>query len=241
MAELNFEITGVEPERFAAAPLLRFKLRVGEATPAGEPPTPVHGALLRCQIRIEPARRRYSATEQAKLLDLFGRPERWGQTLRPFAWAQVSTALPRFTGAGTFDLPVPCSYDFELAATKYFDALENGEIPLCFLFSGTVFYEAADGGMQVAPIAWEKEAYYRLPAATWQTLMELYYPNRAWLGLRKDVFDRLLQYKTRHGLPSWEKTLESLLAGERELALLPSPPSRGARGEEWIKPWTAPS
>ena len=111
---------------------------------------------------------------------------------------------------------MPCSYDFSLAATKYFAALEGGDLPLCFLFSGTIFYEAADGALQVAQIPWEKEATFRLPAATWRALMDLYYPNSAWLCLRKDVFDRLDQYRSRQGLPTWEQALERLLASSEE-------------------------
>jgi hypothetical protein len=215
MPELNFQVDGAEPERYAAAPLLLFKLRVTEA---GTPPAPVHAVALRCQVRIEPARRRYTAAEQQRLLDLFGTPERWGQTLRPMLWAQVSAVVPSFSGGCAVDLAVPCSFDFSLAATKYFDALEGGDIPLCFLFSGTIYYEAADGALQVTQVPWEKEAYFRLPAAAWRSLMDAYYPNTAWLGLRKDVFDRLSRYKSRQGLMTWERTLERLLSVAEEAA-----------------------
>jgi hypothetical protein len=212
MPDLNFQVIGAEPERHAAEPLLLFKLRVTET---GTPPTPVHAVTLRCQVRIEPVRRRYTAAEQGRLLGLFGTPERWGQTLRPMPWVQVCAAVPSFTGGCTVDLAVPCSFDFNLAATRYFDALEGGEIPLCFLFSGTIFYEAAEGGLQVAQVPWEKEACSRLPAETWRGLMDVYYSNTAWLGLRKDVFERLSRYRTRRGLLTWEQTLERLLsAGE---------------------------
>jgi hypothetical protein len=218
MLDLNFKVEGAEPERVAAAPLILFKLRVAERVAAAASPTPVHAVALSSQIRIEPARRRYGAGEQERLVDLFGTPDRWGQTLRPLLWTHASVVVRPFAGSTEVDLPVPCSYDFSLAATKYFDALEGGEIPLCFLFSGTIFYEGADGGLQVAQVPWDKEAYFRLPAATWKALMDLYYPNSAWLCLRKDVFDRLSEYKSRRGLPTWEQTLESLLAAEKELA-----------------------
>ncbi len=171
---------------------------------------------LRCQVRIEPAKRRYEAHQQGRLLDLFGTPERWGQTLRPMLWTHVSTVVPPFKGNTAVDLPVPCSYDFNLAATKYFHALDGGDIPLCFLFSGTIFYEAAEGALQVAQVPWENQASFRLPAATWRELMELHYPNTAYLCLRKDVFDRLDQYRSRRGLPSWEQALERLLVAAEE-------------------------
>jgi len=209
MPDLHFEVEGAEAQRFAASPSLLFKLRLTET---GKPPAPIQTVVLRCQIRIEPARRRYTDIERERLLDLFGTPERWGQTLRPMLWTHAVAVVPSFAGAAAVDLPVPCTYDFSVAATKYFGGLEGGEIPLCFLFSGTIFYEAEDGALQATQIPWEKEAYYRLPAATWQGLMDLYYPNSAWLNLHKDVFDRLSRYKSRQGLPTWEKALERLLA-----------------------------
>lgn len=216
MPELNFEIEGAEPQRFAAVPMLLFKLRVTEAVGARGRTTPIHAVALRCQVRIEPVKRRYHAEQQEQLLDLFGTPDRWGQTLRPMLWTHVSAVVPPFTGGTTVDLPIPCSYDFNLAATKYFAALDDGDLPLCFLFSGTIFYETPDHGLQVAQISWEKEAYFRLPAATWHEMMERHYPNSAWLCLRKDVFDLLNEYRNREGLPTWEQTLERLLSATEE-------------------------
>jgi hypothetical protein len=210
MPDLSFQVESVAPERDAGAPLLLFRVRITEKS--GEP---VQSALLRCQIRIEPARRSYTPAEKERLRDLFGTPEHWGQTLRPWLWTHTVVVAPAFAGAAVVDLPVPCSSDFSRAATKYFDALA-GDIPLCFLFSGTVFYEAADGGLQVAQIPWDREANFRLSAAAWQELMERYYANSAWLCLRKDVLDRLSRYKSRRGLATWEQALEALLAAAEE-------------------------
>lgn len=216
MPELDFRVEGAEPHRFAAEPLLLFKLRVSEIVAAGAPTTPIQAIALRCQLRIEPARRRYESGEQERLLDLFGTPERWGQTLRPMLWTHVTAIVPPFEGTGTVDLPVPCSFDFNLAATKYFAAIRDGDLPLCFLFNGTIFYEAAGVALQVSQISWEKEASFRLPAATWRGLMDLHYPNGAWLHLRRDVFDRLDLYKARQGLPTWDGVMERLLTAAEE-------------------------
>jgi hypothetical protein len=212
MLDLTFDVEKAEPVRFAAAPLLAFTLRLAQATAVE--PVPVHAVALRCQLRIEPTRRRYDGGEPERLLDLFGEQHRWGQTLRSMLWTHASVTVPAFSGSTSVDLPVPCSYDFNVAATKYFGALEGGDIPLCLLFSGTIFYEGEDGALQVAPIPWEKEANYRLPVQVWQEMMEHYYPNSAWLCLRKDVFDRLHRYKSRRGLPTWEQALESLLPAD---------------------------
>ncbi|MGI8549897.1 MAG: DUF6084 family protein, partial [Dehalococcoidia bacterium] len=111
-----------------------------------------------------------------------------------------------------------CTYDFNVAATKYFYALEDGEVPLTLLFSGTVFYATEDGQLQISQVPWEKEASFRLPVQVWKQMMALYYPNSAWLRLRQEVFDRLYQYKLRSGLPDWEQALENLLRSAEEVA-----------------------
>lgn len=213
MPDLSFAVTGAEAPAHAAAPTLIFALGI-ENTPADER---IHSIALRCQIRIAATRRLYSAGEKARLLEVFGEPERWHETVRTTLWTHASTVVPRFTGSTTAPLAVACTYDFEVTGTKYFDALADGEIPLLFLFSGTVFYEGAGGRLQVAPIAWDREAEYRLPVARWREMIERYYPNSAWIRLRKDVFDQLYRYKAAHGLPTWEDALARLLeAGGEE-------------------------
>lgn len=222
MPDLDFKIESVDAVPYAVAPTLAFKLRIspegradtsGQASPAqGQLIAPIHSVSLRCQIRIEPGRRRYSSEEQAKLGELFGEPHRWGQTVRSMLWAHASIVVPPFSGATLIDLPVPCTFDFNVATTKYFDALADGLVPLSFLFSGTIFYPGSeDGALQIDQISWEKEAEFRMPVPIWRRMMELYYPNTAWLCLRKDVFDRLQEYKRGRAIPSWEKAVESLL------------------------------
>ena len=207
MPQLSFAIEDARPEPHAAAPLLLFRLRVTNAT--GEP---IHGALLRCQVRIEPAARRYEAGEAERLRDVFGPREMWGDSQRPLLWTHVSHSLPSFTGSATVDLPVPCSLDLNAAGTKLFRALEGGEVPLLFLFSGTVFFASASGALQVAQVPWELEARFRLPVATWQSLVDLHYPDQAFLLVRKDFLTKLDAVKVRRGFPTWEQALESLLA-----------------------------
>ena len=212
MPDLAFTIELAEVAPFAAAPLLMFKLRVAN-TPAHED---IASITLQCQIQIEAPRRRYAPAEQDRLEDLFGVPQRWGETLRTMLWTHTTAIVPPFTGECTVELPVPCSYDFNVAATKYFHALEEGEIPLLLLFSGTVFYRDADDGLQAALIPWHKEAAFRLPVSLWREMMARYYPNGAWLCLQREVFDRLSRYKTRHGLTSWEQAVAGLLDGVEE-------------------------
>jgi hypothetical protein len=209
MPELTYAIEGAAPVPFAAIPQVALRLRV---TDADADPCAISGVALACQIRIEPARRRYQVAEKERLLDLFGAPTRWGQTLRGLLWTHVSVNIPPFSGEITVDLPVPCTFDFNVAATKYFEALEDGEVPLCLLFSGTVFHAGDDGALQASPIPWNKEAEFRLPVRVWREMMDQYYPNTAWLCLRRDIFDRINQVKMRRGIPTWEQALEFLLA-----------------------------
>ena len=129
----------------------------------------------------------------------------------PETRATSSVVVPPFTGSTTVDLPVPCSYDFNVAASKYFHAMENDEVPLLLLFSGTIFYEGPDQTLQVAQIAWDKEAAFRLPVNVWKQMMDHYYPNSAWLCLHKGAFNRLYQFKSRNSLTSWEAAIEKLL------------------------------
>jgi len=208
--DLNFQVEGAEAIAFAASPLLAFKLRITNAN-AEEP---IHSVALRCQIQIEVTRRRYSQQDQERLLDLFGEPERWGQTLRNMLWTHANAVVPPFTGSTIVDLQVPCTFDFNVAAAKYFYGLEDGEVPLNLMFSGTVFYANDEGNLQVSQISWDKESRYRLPVSAWQQMMDIYYPNSAWLCLRRDVFDRLYQYKVKRGIPTWEQALEGLLKNE---------------------------
>ena len=155
-------------------------------------------------------------------MDLFGEPDRWSRTLGRMLWTHATTVVGPFTAQTTADLPVPCTFDFTVAATKYFAGLDEGEIPLVVQFSGTVFYLTAKG-LQVSIIPWDREARFRLPVATWREMIDVHYPHCAWLRLGKETFDRLHAYKLRHGLATWEQALERLLAAEGPVAPAPSP------------------
>jgi hypothetical protein len=210
--ELQFKVEAVEVMASAATPTLCLRLAI-----ANRGAEHIHSVALAVQLQIEPARRRYSPAEKQALSDFFGEPERWASTVRPLFWTTVNAVVPSFAGCTSFDLPVPCSFDFNVAATKYFQALDDGEVAVALLFSGTVFY-LDDDSVRVAPIAWSQEASCRIPLRVWQQMMTLHYSNSAWLTLRRDVFERLCRYKVRHGLPTWEQMMEHVLAaaGDRE-------------------------
>jgi len=206
MPDLRFQVTGAAPVPYASAPSLALQLRI-ENTPQEE----IRSVALACQIRIETTRRHYSEAEQQRLTDLFGEPPRWGQTLRSMLWAQASATVPPFCESTVIDLPVACTFDLTVATAKYLNGLKDGCVPLTFLFSGSIFYADAEGALQVSQIPWSSEAAYALPVAVWKRMMDAYYPNTAWLCLRRDVAERLDRYRTARGLATWEQALESIL------------------------------
>ena len=206
MAELTFDCTGARAERFSVAPAMTLALRISETT--GQR---VDAIALRCQIRIEPARRRYSDAEAERLNDLFGDTARWADTLKPVQFANIAVMVPGFTGSTDVDLPVPLSYDLEIGSTRYFAGLEGGEVPLLLLFSGTVF--ALSGGtFGVQQVPWSKEASYRLPVALWREAVDAHFPNSAWVKMSLPTLDQLQRFKSRRALPTWDATIAALLA-----------------------------
>ena len=212
MPDLSFEVIDAGVEAYSVLPTLIFKLRIVNAVEEEQ----IQNVMLKTQIMLSVTRRSYNANEKARLEELFGTPERWGTTLHTFLWTHVTTVVPRFKGSTVVDLHIPCTYDMEVQSTKYFNALEDGEIPLNFLFSGTIFYEGENRNLQVGQVSWSEEANYRLPVALWKQAIETSFPNSAWIRLHKDVFDQLYQYKINHGLITWEDTLERLLRASSE-------------------------
>lgn len=211
MSSYAFSVTEIVPEPYAVTPQLTARLRIEEST--GQP---IHAIALRAQVRIEPQRRHYDDLEQGRLRGLFGTQDRWAQTLRPFLWMQCNTTVQGFTGVTETDLVLPCTYDFDVTGSRYLHALGTGTVPLNLLFSGTVFTRGSTG-FGVEQVPWDCEAAYQLPVQAWQQTMASYYPHTGWLRLDHDVLDQLADYRARHGLISWEETVQTLLAADGEV------------------------
>jgi hypothetical protein len=203
--ELAFAVEGAGRLEHAATPTLCFALRIESAG------APVRSILLDTQIQIAARRRPYDAAAHDRLFELFGAPSEWGTTLRTLLWTRTTLVVPPFSGSTVVQLPVACSYDLEVTASRYFDALADGDVPLEFLFSGAIFYSGASGQLQTVRISWNHEAEYRLPVRVWKETMEHHFRGTAWLRVRKESFDRLSAYKSRRALPSWDDALDSLL------------------------------
>ena len=222
MTDLSFTCLDVTFERYAIAPTLLFRLRVDEAAQRR-----VRAIALRCQFRIEPQRRGYGEPEAQRLVELFGERSRWGDTLKPFQFANSSTVVASFTGSIEVDVAVPCSYDMEVAAGRYFHALEEGEIPFILLFSGTVFGDG-EKGLWVEQVPWHAEARYRVPVKLWREMMDIHFPGSGWLRLQRETLDALAEFRTVRTLPSWDDTILAVLAAAQQP---PSGADLSARGE----------
>jgi hypothetical protein len=213
MFDLVFDCVDCKPDVYAASPTLVFKLRIAETTGSR-----LHSIGLRCQIRIEPQKRRYSATESEHLTDLFGTPDRYGDTLHPMQLATVPVNVQGFSGSTEVDLPVTFSYDLEVATGRYFNGLVDGEIPLILLFSGTGFYRGDDGAIVAGQVPWDKEATYRLPVSVWREMIDTFFPNSGWLMLQKDTIDALTVFKSREAVAGWDDVMALLLKRAAEAA-----------------------
>jgi hypothetical protein len=206
--ELGFSVVDVEPWEYAVVPTLRFRVRIESL--GGQP---IRSLALATQIRIAVTRRPYGPAAQERLVEVFGDPAGWGQTLRSLLWTHTTLVVQAFTESTVVDMPVACTYDFDVVAAKYLHALEDGDVPLELLFSGTMFYADERGLLRTALISWDKEAECRLPVRVWRDTMNHYFPGTAWLRLRKETFDRLYAYKAGRALPTWEHAVDALLEG----------------------------
>ncbi len=168
MLELSFRIDRAYPANPEAHSLaLAFRLNIGADGPPG---TVVESVLLHYFVRVEPQRRTYGPGARARLFDLFGASERWARPQRSLAWTNGGVIVPRFRGCAEIELPVACPIDDREAAVKYFEALEEGDVPLTFQFSGTIFHRAGESPTQVSPIPRDATATFLLPVRVWREL-----------------------------------------------------------------------
>ena len=210
MSSYSFSVVDIFAEAYAAAPQLTARLRIEETS--GQT---IHAIALRAQVRIEPQRRGYDESDETGLRALFGDRDRWVNTLKPFLWMQTNAMVQGFTGITEVDLPLPCTYDFDVTGSRYLHAVGAGSVPLTLLFSGTVFTKGPSG-FGVQPVPWDCDAPYQLPVGVWKQMMDFYFPGTGWIRLDRDVVSTLADYKSRHGLTTWDETLQTLLAAEAE-------------------------
>jgi hypothetical protein len=203
--ELTIGIEGVAAAAQAVLPTLQFRARLRST---GR--DPVRSVSLETHIRIATDRGSYCEEDQRRLADLFGGPVGVSRPRPSLLWARANTQVPEFAGETRVEIPVICTYDFEVVAARFLHALTGGEVPLEFWFSGAVFY-GVDGQLRAWRLPPETEASFRMPVRVWRELMEQYFPGTAWLRLDRDVFEALTAYRAQRTLTSWTETVRSLL------------------------------
>lgn len=204
----EFEVIGVRALKRSAAPALAFTVRVADGSPRS-----IFTIALTSLITVEPAKRSYDEASRERLVELFGAPERWSATAQSFRWGQIDSLVPAFETETEFELRLDCSYDLELAATKYFAGVGDGEAPLRFHFNGTVFYPGEDGRMQMVQLPWDRSARFGMPVATWREMIAAHYPHRSWIPADRETVARLERLKVERGLPTFDAALAALLDG----------------------------
>jgi hypothetical protein len=228
--EPDFEVLSARTVRYAAAPMLALELKVAE--PSGRT---VYMIALTIQLMIDPARRRYDDATRAKLLELFGEPERWAVTTRSLVWCKLDVLVPAFTGSTVVSVPISCSYDLELAAAKYLYSLPDGEAPLALHFNGIIYYRGDDGRMQMVLVPWTKSIDFRMPVSVWRDTVEHYYPKTGWVALHSETLEALQQAKLDRGLATLDACVRALIdeaSGEPVASGPPANKASGARGRE---------
>ena len=200
------EITGAAHVPFAAAPTMRFQALAREPDAI-----PVQSIALSAQVMIDPARRGYDQATRERLAELFGAPERWAPSTSGLAWARVAVTVPAFSREAPFEIEVPCTYDLEVAAAKYFYALPDGVVPLSFHFNGSVFYHDGDGRLQMTPISWSTTARYGMAVSAWRAMIAEHYPGGGWVRVGDDTLERLHTLRAQRGLSTVDDLLRELL------------------------------
>ena len=132
-------------------------------------------------------------------------------TTRSLVWMQLDVLVPAFTGTTVVPVPLPCSYDQELAASKYLYSLPDGEAPLALHFNGTIYYPGDDGALQMVLLSWDKSIDFRMPVSVWRETIEHYFPNTAWIALRSQTLDALRRAKLERGLATLDAAVQALV------------------------------
>lgn len=206
--EPEFAVTGAAHLAYAATPTMVFSATVTDVTEHE-----IQSVVLSVQVMIDPARRGYEPETRERLAELFGPPASWTPSTQALAWARVAAVVPGFVGSAAFAVEVPCTYDLEVAAAKYFYALADGEVPLSFHFYGTVFYRGPDGGLQVVPVPWSCTSQFKMPIGAWRAMIAEHYPGGGWIRLQEETLSALHARRAARGLPSFDACIDELLEG----------------------------
>ena len=156
MSELAFTIVDARVEPYAVIPTLVFRSKSPRARAS-------RFMRSRCAARSRSSRGNGAIASAKKSARLSFSARRIAGVI-PCArclWTQVSLMVPGFDDKTMIDVPITCTYDFEVVAAKYLAvARRRRSAAACFLFSGTIFARG-QLGFSVEQISWEKEAKFR--------------------------------------------------------------------------------
>jgi hypothetical protein len=124
----------------------------------------------------------------------------------PFAWTDIPVMVPAFDGETEVDVNVPCTYDFDVTATRFFSEQDGGEIPLRFFFSGSIFRRAQQS-FSVSMLSWQSECAYRMPLQVWRDAMKACYGDSVLIRIDRQTFERLIRDRIATGATSWDTVL----------------------------------
>lgn len=208
--EPEFEVVGARAEEHAASPTVVFSVRVREPSERE-----VYTIALSTRILVDPTGRGYDDPARESLYDLFGPPETMAASMQSLVWGQAAVLAPSFSGETTFDVPIVCTYDLEVATAKYFASLADGVAPLDFHFNGTIFYAGEHDRLQIVHVPWSCTARYRMPIAIWHKAVAARFAQTGWIRLHQDTLDRLRRRQTERSAPSFDAVVSDLLEESR--------------------------
>jgi hypothetical protein len=203
MPDPEFWVLDADAVSHAAAPTLAFRLRIKDRSERD-----IYTVALTVLIQLEAIQRAHTDEVRDRLRDVFGDPERWGDTARQVMWAKHDVLVPSFKGSTTFELQVPCNSDLELATARWFEAVSDGVAPLAFHFSGSVFYKGDADRMQLTRVPWHATAQFRLPVEVWRKAVG---DNGGVVRVSGDTFEALRRRRLDRGLHSLDAAVADLL------------------------------
>ena len=138
-------------------------------------------SLCVCRCRSNLCAAATPSAEQEQLKELFGETERWSKSLHPLLWANINVNVPAFTGSTVVDVPVPCTFDFNVAMTKYILRTRRWRDSHHAALQRDRFLRRPHRACR-----WRRFRGIVRPAigcrfSVWKEMMDLYYPNTAWL------------------------------------------------------------
>ena len=217
MPDLGFKFEGAESAKFAASPQINFKLRLNNSDP--------YGSNSFRRLAVSDSTRGYATPLYRGGATKAARSVRRTRALEPdsaqSALDSRECECPSLSAGKLLSISRCHARSISTWARRnIFMGWATDKCPSASCSAELFSMRAMASPLQVAPISWDKEARFNLPVKVWHDMMDSYYPNTAWIHLRRDVFERLYDYKVRHGIPTWEQAFGTNAAGGRTGALM---------------------